>query len=145
MSYRVAFQSNLKAVIQGDWGLILSCVQISCSWSLISLRSRDMYRTQTEQISFVAFARLENFAISTLMVEMIRMLFYPEPNSSNLKTFQAILYYLVCCSRQSCIVILREKRFEIFQGKNVRQPGIEPGSIAWKATMLTFTPPTLER
>ena len=27
--------------------------------------------------------------------------------------------------------------------KKVRQPGIEPGSIAWKATMLTFTPPTL--
>ena len=27
--------------------------------------------------------------------------------------------------------------------RNVRQPGIEPGSIAWKATMLTFTPPTL--
>ena len=27
--------------------------------------------------------------------------------------------------------------------QNVRQPGIEPGSIAWKATMLTFTPPTL--
>ena len=27
--------------------------------------------------------------------------------------------------------------------KDVRQPGIEPGSIAWKATMLTFTPPTL--
>ena len=25
--------------------------------------------------------------------------------------------------------------------KSVRQPGIEPGSIAWKATMLTFTPP----
>ena len=31
---------------------------------------------------------------------------------------------------------LREKE------KDVRQPGIEPGSIAWKATMLTFTPPT---
>ena len=27
--------------------------------------------------------------------------------------------------------------------KKVRRPGIEPGSIAWKATMLTFTPPTL--
>ena len=27
--------------------------------------------------------------------------------------------------------------------KSMRQPGIEPGSIAWKATMLTFTPPTL--
>ena len=27
--------------------------------------------------------------------------------------------------------------------QNVRQPGIEPGSIACKATMLTFTPPTL--
>ena len=26
--------------------------------------------------------------------------------------------------------------------KGMRQPGIEPGSIAWKATMLTFTPPT---
>ena len=26
--------------------------------------------------------------------------------------------------------------------KDMRQPGIEPGSIAWKATMLTFTPPT---
>ena len=25
----------------------------------------------------------------------------------------------------------------------VRRPGIEPGSIAWKATMLTFTPRTL--
>ena len=25
----------------------------------------------------------------------------------------------------------------------MRRPGIEPGSIAWKATMLTFTPPTL--
>ena len=25
----------------------------------------------------------------------------------------------------------------------MRQPGIEPGSIAWKATMLTFAPPTL--
>ena len=25
----------------------------------------------------------------------------------------------------------------------MRQPGIEPGSIAWKATMLTFTPPTV--
>ena len=28
------------------------------------------------------------------------------------------------------------------KNKKVRQPGIEPGSIAWKATMLTFTPPT---
>ena len=29
------------------------------------------------------------------------------------------------------------------QGKNVRWPGIEPGSNAWKASMLTITPPTL--
>ena len=27
--------------------------------------------------------------------------------------------------------------------KYMRQPGIETGSIAWKATMLTFTPPML--
>ena len=27
----------------------------------------------------------------------------------------------------------------------MRWPGIEPGSIAWKATMLTIIPPTLLR
>ena len=26
---------------------------------------------------------------------------------------------------------------------HVRRPGVEPGSTAWKATMLTVTPPTL--
>ena len=26
--------------------------------------------------------------------------------------------------------------------KSVRWPGIEPGSTAWKATMLTITPPS---
>ena len=35
-------------------------------------------------------------------------------------------------------IVKKKKSFE-----KVRQPGIEPGSIAWKATMLTFTPPTL--
>ena len=41
--------------------------------------------------------------------------------------------------------ILRKLLFYLEWGKKllVRQPGIEPGSIAWKATMLTFTPPTL--
>ena len=28
--------------------------------------------------------------------------------------------------------------------REVRWPGVEPGSAAWKATMLTVTPPTLE-
>ena len=28
------------------------------------------------------------------------------------------------------------------KSQKVRWPGIEPGSIAWKATMLAFTPPT---
>ena len=28
--------------------------------------------------------------------------------------------------------------------KSMRWPGIEPGSNAWKASMLTITPPTLE-
>lgn len=32
--------------------------------------------------------------------------------------------------------------FEKIIQKNVRRPGIEPGSTAWKATMLTITPPT---
>ena len=27
--------------------------------------------------------------------------------------------------------------------KIMRRPGVEPGSTAWKATMLTVTPPTL--
>ena len=30
-----------------------------------------------------------------------------------------------------------------FWGGKMRRPGIEPGSTAWKATMLTITPPTL--
>ena len=30
------------------------------------------------------------------------------------------------------------------RGKRMRWPGIEPGSNAWKASMLTITPPTLD-
>ena len=30
-----------------------------------------------------------------------------------------------------------------FSGQNMRQPGIEPGSTAWKAAMLTTIPLTL--
>ncbi len=30
-----------------------------------------------------------------------------------------------------------------YQNSIVRWPGVEPGSAAWKATMLTVTPPTL--
>ena len=47
-------------------------------------------------------------------------------------------HYRPCFSMQSGRVLTLQK-----ENKNVRQPGIEPGSIAWKATMLTFTPPTL--
>ena len=38
-----------------------------------------------------------------------------------------------------------KKLFEskLVQKQNVRWPGIEPGSTAWKAAMLAFTPPTL--
>ena len=35
------------------------------------------------------------------------------------------------------------KKRTLINTKHVRQPGIEPGSTAWKATMLTVTPPTL--
>src|SRR6185312_1829987 len=31
------------------------------------------------------------------------------------------------------------------QEKNLRGPGIEPGSTAWKAAMLTITPATLQK
>ena len=34
--------------------------------------------------------------------------------------------------------------FHLYKKKEkLRWPGIKPGSIAWKATMLTITPPTL--
>jgi hypothetical protein len=33
--------------------------------------------------------------------------------------------------------------FSEFRKKKLRQPGIEPGTAAWKATMLTITPLTL--
>ena len=35
------------------------------------------------------------------------------------------------------------KTYINLQKKNLRRPGVEPGSTAWKATMLTVTPPTL--
>ena len=31
-----------------------------------------------------------------------------------------------------------------FNKKKLRQPGVEPGSAAWKATMITATPLTLD-
>ena len=48
-------------------------------------------------------------------------------------------------SIRSYIIVLRnDKGSDVEEKKNekVRWPGIEPGSTAWKATMLTFTPPT---
>ena len=38
---------------------------------------------------------------------------------------------------------MSKNKLQPIKEKDVRRPGIEPGSIAWKATMLTFTPPTL--
>ncbi len=35
------------------------------------------------------------------------------------------------------------KRRKNEKKNTMRRPGIEPGTIAWKATMLTTTPPTL--
>ena len=32
---------------------------------------------------------------------------------------------------------------QFWSKRYVRRPGVEPGSTAWKATMLTVTPPTL--
>ena len=37
----------------------------------------------------------------------------------------------------------RKNRRFVWNKKSVRWPGIEPGSNAWKASMLTITPPTL--
>ena len=36
-----------------------------------------------------------------------------------------------------------EEELSCTVASKMRQPGVEPGSIAWKATMLTATPPTL--
>ena len=35
-------------------------------------------------------------------------------------------------------------KFSKKKDKKLRQPGIEPGSTAWKAAMLTIIPPTLQ-
>ena len=43
--------------------------------------------------------------------------------------------------RTHCAVFLNGYYF--FFRKNMRWPGIEPGSTAWKAAMLTIIPPTL--
>ena len=42
-----------------------------------------------------------------------------------------------CCKK------LIVQQWTHFEKKKMRRPGIEPGSTAWKATMLTITPPTL--
>ena len=36
-------------------------------------------------------------------------------------------------------------RLVMREEKNMRWPGIEPGSTAWKAAMLTIIPPSLHR
>ena len=38
---------------------------------------------------------------------------------------------------------LRGDKMKLVLKNHVRRPGVEPGSTAWKATMLTVTPPTL--
>ena len=42
------------------------------------------------------------------------------------------------------IIFLRIQKQHMSKEKKLRRPGIEPGSTAWKATMLTITPPTLD-
>ena len=42
-------------------------------------------------------------------------------------------------NRTAVIRVLRQKK----NIKKLRRPGIEPGSTAWKAAMLTIIPPTL--
>ena len=43
------------------------------------------------------------------------------------------------------LVLLKSTNQTIFsiEANNMRRPGIEPGSAAWKATMLTFAQPML--
>ena len=40
------------------------------------------------------------------------------------------------------ILSKKNKKIEKTRSKNVRQPGVEPGSTAWKAAMLTVIPLT---
>ena len=46
------------------------------------------------------------------------------------------------CKNNLIICFSHRTNTEIFL-KNMRRPGIEPGSTAWKAAMLTTIPPTL--
>jgi hypothetical protein len=48
-----------------------------------------------------------------------------------------------CEQRQAATARNKEQKQESPKTKSVRRPGIEPGSTAWKATMLTITPATL--
>merc|ERR1711928_229215 len=64
-----------------------------------------------------------------------------EGNNANLYTTDA----MATSEYAFHLIPQMQKPTKTLAGKlaKVRQPGIEPGSIAWKATMLTFTPPTL--
>ena len=46
-------------------------------------------------------------------------------------------------NREPCDPKKKKKKKQNKKKKNLRGPGIEPGSTAWKAAMLTITPATL--
>ena len=46
-------------------------------------------------------------------------------------------------SAKTAHILDKCERFMIMFKKSLRWPGIEPGSTAWKAAMLTTIPPTL--
>ena len=68
---------------------------------------------------------------------------------------QAVLLQLIQFSRSADFLstqfnvqtvlnrFISSKSKQICYKKILRWPGVEPGSTAWKATMLTVTPPTL--
>ena len=82
-----------------------------------------------------------------------RQIYCLEGNNANLCTADAvnnfILQQKVLISSGTMMKFYLIPPLDTFENSNfillkyMRQPGIVPGSIAWKAAMLSFTPPTL--
>ncbi len=68
-----------------------------------------------------------------------------DTNQYALAVDRLVRFYQVYDGRVQEINSMIDTQHQVGKKNEVRWPGVEPGSAAWKATMLTVTPPTLRQ
>ena len=124
--------------IKANERTILQCAPIFCVLNkLLNLKSLKCWG-----VTF--WNKIE----STKMFEKIKKRNAPgEARTHGLQIMRltrCLLRYRGCMKRD--MLLLVSARFFLYwnQKRELRRPGIEPGSTAWKAAMLTTIPPTLD-